>query len=67
MLLLLTYAFGGALNTKGIKFIDYIVPGNHPAGRVPVGQLDAGGAPVPRGNGTGVAANGRSLRSTSRM
>jgi hypothetical protein len=31
MLLLLTYAFGGALNTKDIKFIDYIVPGNHPA------------------------------------
>ncbi len=27
MLLLFTYAFGGALNTGGIKYIDYVVPG----------------------------------------
>ncbi len=26
-MLLLTHAFGGALNTNGIKFIDYVVPG----------------------------------------
>ena len=26
-LLLLTYAFGGALNTHGVKYIDYVVPG----------------------------------------
>jgi ABC-2 type transport system permease protein len=27
MLLLLTYAFGGALDTHGVRFIDYVLPG----------------------------------------
>jgi ABC-2 type transport system permease protein len=27
MLLLLTYAFGGAIDTNGVKYIDYVVPG----------------------------------------